>query len=63
VRKHFAEVFLKMNPAAKMLKPSRQSVEIISDGMSAWDSFVGATENAFVFYNGIGAANALSRLD
>jgi hypothetical protein len=48
IPENFAKLFLKMHPAARILKPSRQRVEIACDGMSAWDSFDGARETRFI---------------
>jgi len=46
--KHFANVFLKRMPATQLLLPSRQQIEIVCDGIDAWESFYASRENKFI---------------
>jgi hypothetical protein len=44
----FSEVFTSLNSKTKMLRASRRKVELVCDGMDAWESFSGSRANKIV---------------
>jgi hypothetical protein len=47
--KEFAETFRRMVLASELLLPSRPRIELICDGMDAWQSIDAARENRFIW--------------
>lgn len=45
---HFADTFLSMMSASKLLLPSRSRIELVCNGINAWKSIDTARENRFV---------------
>jgi hypothetical protein len=49
VRDYFSQHFLNRNPHAALLRASRKSVELVCDGLSAWQNWEGCRESEFLF--------------
>jgi hypothetical protein len=45
VREDFSQHFLNHHPHAALLRASRKSVELVCDGLSAWENWEGCREN------------------
>lgn len=46
-RRHFAEVFASRMPHLRLLRPSEPQIDLICDGMGAWDSIRNSRVNRF----------------